>query len=96
MCDFCSNIYSDYDILSPEQYEQTIKQLQDLINQKQLILVKGNCEMDKIRENGCWAEDVIYHSFQCPACGQRFHCTVDTFHGHGSFVRDRGISDQKQ
>lgn len=88
MCEVCNTISADYDIVLPKQYERTMTYIQDLIDQKQLIPVEGNCDIDQYKsENGCWAGDVIYHILKCPECGQLFRCSIDTYHGKGGFAR---------
>ena len=46
--------------------------------------------LDKLMdENGYWVDDLITHEIKCKKCGTVFVCACDTYHGNGSFGKER-------
>ena len=90
MCDLCSFIQLKKSFCSQNDYENTIDHIKWLIDEKGFIFVEGNCEVGShMNDSGHWIDDIIYHVIQCPECGQAYRCYADTYHGFGSFKKER-------
>ncbi|MGN0591051.1 hypothetical protein [Ruminococcus sp.] len=86
MCEWCAQLPLTKQIFTPRAYEEIIACIKELVEQRQFILVKGSCPLGQHRRpDGSWVGDVIFHTIQCPRCGELFTCSVDTYHGGGSF-----------
>ncbi len=90
MCGYCSQIKLKKFFRSPEDYEDTISYIKDLVTEKHFILIDGNCELGGHRgPDGTFIDDVIYHDIKCPKCGQVYSCAVNTYNGGGCFKKGR-------
>ena len=88
MCEYYSSIKLTDCIYTPTDYENIVEYIKSLIEERQFILVDGNCELGHHKnDSGQWVDDVIYHTIKCPKCGQIFNCSVNTYRGGGSFRR---------
>ena len=85
MCDYCSNIKKIEYFSSPKLYEETIEYIKELVENRGFIVVEGSCKLGEHIKDGHWIDDIIYHVIECPKCGQKFTCTVNTYRGGGSF-----------
>lgn len=82
----CSNVELAPAFASPRDYEATITHIQSLLQTGNFELVGGNCPIGAhFNENGCWRDDILWHSIRCKTCGRVYTCWVDTYHGHGKF-----------
>jgi len=90
MCDYCLQIKLVKCIDTPSTYENIIIYVKDLIEKHGFLLIDGNCELGKHKDkNGCWIDDIIFHTIRCPKCGQIFNISVNTYRGGGSFRKGR-------
>lgn len=88
MCVYCSNIKLVPSFFTPNVYEMTIEYIKELISKDGFILIDGNCEIGKHKnENGHWVDDIVFHTIKCPKCGQVYSCSVNTYRGSGSFSK---------
>ena len=88
MCNYCSDIKLVENFNTPNDYEKTILYITELIENNSLILIEGNCEIGKHKnERGCWVHDVIFHKLKCSICNQMYSCYVNTYKGFGTFER---------
>ena len=90
MCEYCSTLKLVNFFRTPKDYENAINYIKFLIKEQGFIMVEGNCEIGRHKnEQGCWIDDIIYHVIKCPKCGQIYSCTVNTYRGGGSFKKGR-------
>ena len=90
MCDNCKNIILRDSFYSPRDYTNCLIYIQELLNTGNYALIEKSCDLDKTKnENGCWTDDIIVHVIQCKKCGKCFSCSIDTYHGRGSFTKGR-------
>ncbi|MGX8852866.1 hypothetical protein [Amedibacillus sp. YH-ame10] len=86
MCTHCDSINLKKRFYNPSAYENTLKEIQELINTGDFILIDATCAIEDVRnKEGEWLSDIICHTIACKQCGQRFVCSIDTYHGQGSF-----------
>ncbi len=63
--------------------------LQTLVETNGFVLISGNCPLGEHKNSdGCWVDDILTHTIECPSCGQIYTCSIDTYHGVGAFRRD--------
>ena len=85
MCNYCSQVRLIESFYSPLAYEKTLEHFKDLIYNKKFILVRGKCDIEKVKdEKGYWASDTIFHRIKCPVCRQKFNCSSNTKRLEGS------------
>lgn len=89
MCAHCDRIPLVERIQTPKEYEQTVDSILGLIEKEGFLLLEGNVPLGEHKQNGYWAEDIIYHVIECPVCHQAFTCVVNTYRGGGSFTKGR-------
>lgn len=90
MCDNCNNIALRNSFYNPKDYLNCLIYIQELLRTSNFVLVEKSCDLDKTQdENGFWIDDVIGHVIQCKRCGKYFTCSIDTYHGRGSFRMGR-------
>ena len=88
MCDYCDGLNLTKSILTPREYEKIVKYIKELIEKDGFIFVNGNCEIgEHKKEDGCWIDDIVYHTIKCPKCGQVFTCIINSYRGGGSFEK---------
>ena len=81
MCEYCEKITLVPNFKSPKDYEKTMAYIGKLIEKDGFLLVEG------YKRDGYWVDDIIYHTIECPQCGQKFTCVVNTYRGGGSFKK---------
>ena len=90
MCDRCRKIKTVKQIKSEEEYLTILEGIKKLLSNEKYDMVANNCPIDVVKtEDGYWADDGIWHTIKCKDCGAFFTCSVDTYHGFGSFRRDK-------
>ncbi len=90
MCDNCNDIILRDSFYNPKQYLNCLEYIQELLNTGDFVLVEKSCDLDKVQdEKGCWIDDIIGHVIRCKKCGKHFTCSIDTYHGRGSFRKGR-------
>ena len=63
---------------------------QSILSSEKYEMVANNCPIDALKtEDGYWVDDGIWHTIQCKECGTLFTCSVDTYHGFGSFRKGK-------
>lgn len=89
-CESCNDIRLVRLFRSPYEYLQCIGYIKELIAGGGFELAEGNCSLDEVKDNnGCWADDIIYHVIRCKECGQVFSCCCNTYRGGGGFKKGR-------
>ena len=90
MCDNCMNIILRDSFYSPKDYLNCLSYIQELLDVGNFVLVEKSCDLDKVQnEIGGWIDDIIGHVIQCKKWGKHFTCSIDTYHGRGSFRKGR-------
>ncbi len=90
MCDNCKHIRIVKQIKSEEEYLTIIEEIKKLLSDGKYEMVANNCPIDALKtEDGYWVDDGIWHTIQCKECGTLFTCSVDTYHGFGSFRKGK-------
>lgn len=85
MCDRCRDIALKDSFLNPTDYLTCLIYIEGLVTSELFGLVSGTCDLNMVKKNGVWVDDIIAHVIQCNSCGKFFTCSVDTYHGKGSF-----------
>ena len=89
MCEDCKNvrIIKHFDRFAwDKEYIATAAYIQELLASGKYEMFTCNHPIDALLdENGCWVDDVIWHSIKCVQCNTLFTCSCDTYHGSGSF-----------
>lgn len=83
MCDKCDGFIETIQIRHPYEYFNLIEQVKIIIEEGTLVLVEGNCNLEDIKKGSPFPDDILYHSFKCTKCSQRFSLSVETYHGSG-------------
>ena len=90
MCEICEKVKTADRFYTPEEYLECLKYIQALVDRGVFLFKAKDCDTDKVmNESGCWIDDVISHTIKCKNCGQCFTCSCVTYHGSGSFRKDR-------
>ena len=90
MCNSCAKLQLCDFFHSPKEYIDCLNYIKQLVDLGDFELVFGIFPLDKIKdEQGCWVDDIISHTIRCVNCGKHFSCTIDTYHGRGSFRKGR-------
>ncbi len=90
MCEICGKVKTTDYFYTPKAYLECLKYIQALVDSGDFSFEAKDCDTDKVmNENGRWIDDVISHTIKCKNCGQNFTCDCDTYHGNGSFRKDR-------
>ncbi|MCL2579596.1 MAG: hypothetical protein FWE32_06145 [Oscillospiraceae bacterium] len=85
-CETCMDVKLYEQFSSPGMYMACNNDLRALISSGGFELTSDSTPLDQIKnERGGWVDDTIRHVLRCKTCGQHFTCTVDTYHGGGSF-----------
>lgn len=83
MCASCDGFTETIIIKQPYEYFHYVNEVRAAINQGTLVLIDGNCNLDRIAYGKPWPNDYIYHIFKCPNCSVKFILCVETYHGSG-------------
>ncbi len=83
MCYKCDGFSETIEIKHPYELFNLVEQLKEVINEGTMRILESNCNLDDIRKNSPFPEDVIYHVFQCTDCNLKFSLCVETYHGSG-------------
>ena len=88
LCDKCSQIRLKAFFQNANDYEETIRYIKELKEEQSFLLVERTCELGHHKDyNGCWVEDEIFHIIECPTCGRKYSCYVNTYRGGGYFKK---------
>lgn len=86
MCEICKEVMTVDAFSNTKVYLDCLKYIQALVDSGDYSFESKDCDTDKVRdENGCWADDIIFHTIKCAKCGQIFICSANTYRGSGSF-----------
>ena len=86
----CDSIQLRTRIGSPQEYLQCLNYIQTLLDSGDYKMISKTCDLDKVKDdNGYWVDDIIVHTIRCKHCTQTYTCSVDTYHGNGSFRKGR-------
>lgn len=90
MCDNCKDIKTIKRISGSEEYLAILENMKALLLSEKYEMFASNHPIDAvIDENGYWVDDGIWHTIRCKECGMLFTCSVDTYHGFGSFKKGK-------
>ena len=84
-CPKCDGFSQRFNILSLREYEDIVRQLIEVVNQGTFLLVHADCPLQDML-NSPLPGDIIFHNFQCFACGRTFQLFADTYHGNASWT----------
>ena len=84
-CHKCDGFSQRFNIDTPREYQDIIRQLIEAVNQGTFLLVHASCPLQDVLQTH-WAGDIISHKFQCFACGRAFQLSADTCHGNASWT----------
>ena len=84
-CPKCDGFSQRFNILDPHEYQDIVRQLNEVVNQGTLLLVHASCPLQDML-NATSPGDTIFHNFQCFACGRTFQLFADTYHGGASWT----------
>lgn len=87
VCEVCSNIQLKEAFMSPKEYLECLKYIQQLVDSDNFEFVSKDCDTDKVEDDNRWFNDSIEHVIKCKSCGQYFTCCCDTYHGNGNFKK---------
>ena len=88
MCYNCKTIQTVKQIKSAEEYLAILEDMKALVARGKYELFACSHPIDAVKnENGFWVDDGIWHTIKCKECGTFFTCSVDTYHGRGSFEK---------
>src|SRR5262249_1404621 len=95
MCSQCHGFCERVKIPDPREYRNLAKQLVELVSSGQFKLLQGTCGLEELF-GPTWPSDVISHEFACSDCGQRFHLSIDSYHGGGDWMTLGGAKTPKR
>jgi hypothetical protein len=84
-CPKCDGFSQRFNILDLGEYQDIVRQLIEVVNQGTFLLVHASCPLQDMLKTPL-PGDVIYHNFQCFACGRSFQLSADTYHGGASWT----------
>ena len=85
MCKICQDILLSEKFYSSKDWLDCLRYMKLLLDRGEFELVASTCDIDKVKANGKWVNDIIQHSIQCKTCGQIFICYANTYQGGGAF-----------
>ncbi len=83
MCPKCGGFIEKITITEPNEYYDLVKQLQTILAEGTMSLVRATCDLKAIGQNLPWPADYIEHVFECTSCGRKFRLAIETYHGSG-------------
>jgi len=94
MCNDCKSIKTIEKFSDPEQYLQTLAYIKELLaSEKYQPWGRHSIPIDGVKkENGCWADDFIFHGLKCKECGAMIECSWYAIDESGHFVVEEGWS----
>lgn len=85
-CFNCMDVMQIKSFSSPQEYLKYLEDIKELVDSKKFKLIESTCDIDKVyNKQGKWTNDVITHIIECSMRGRQFECSIDTYHGNGSF-----------
>ena len=82
-CPKCGGFIAKITITEPYVYYDLVKQLQTMLTEGTMSLVRATCDLKAIGQNLPWPADYIEHLFECTSCGRQFRLAIETYHGSG-------------
>ena len=88
-CEVCSQLKSKR-IEKPEDFLDCLQLFKILLESGNFEYVTSNFELEHPKHNsGCWQDDTMWYDIRCKACGRKYGCFCDTYHGHASLRKIR-------
>ena len=84
-CPKCVGFSERLNIETPREYQDLARQLIQIVSEGTLLLVGATCPLEDVLKTP-FPGDTLSHTFQCFACGRKFHLDADTYHGHASWT----------
>lgn len=86
-CEACGQL-KPYRFNSPQDFSDCLQLFQSLLENGSFKFVSSNFELEHPKDNnGCWKDDIMEYTIFCNACGRKYCCSCDTYHGHGGLIR---------
>jgi hypothetical protein len=80
MCSQCEGLSPILKLNFVYEYLSLLEQLRAMVDRRSLKLTDATCELEKVRPDGVWSDDLIEHVFECTQCGQHFRLVFETYH----------------
>ena len=88
-CDVCYQLKHRH-LTTPEDFLECLQLFKSLLESGNFEYVTSNFELEQPkRNNGCWQDDTMEYIIRCKACGRKYCCFCDTYHGRASLDRIR-------
>src|SRR5579862_7613429 len=86
MCDNCQGFEKFEPIEHVYQYENLMRQIDDLMAEGRFILTSDiNLWRNHLSNAPGWRHDVMVHTLECPWCRSIFELGADFYHGRASW-----------
>lgn len=86
-CDICYQL-KDKRLNTSEDFLDCLKLFKRLLENGDFEFVASNFDLEHPRDdNGCWQDDIMEYTVHCKACGRKYCCSADTYHGRASLSR---------
>jgi hypothetical protein len=82
-CFQCEGFNEKITIKYPYEYFNLVEQLKEILEQRTLLLLDGNCDLNDLKSGNPYPNDYIYHIFKCSKCNSKYKLAVETYHGTG-------------
>jgi|SRR5215470_11141497 len=86
-CAKCDGFAERFNISTAREYLEIVSQLIEVVGQGTFLLVGASCDLQDLFKSQ-WPGDIIFHDFQCFACGRKFHLNADSYHGNARWTVD--------
>lgn len=84
-CKKCDGFSERFNVPNPDEYQNLVRQLIQIVNEGTFLLVHADCPLDEILRPTL-PGDFVAHEFECFACGRQFRLAADTYHGNVSWT----------
>jgi len=90
-CPKCREFSGRFNIASPREYLEIVRQRIDAVNRGAFVLVHASCPLADLFKTP-WPGDCITHEFRCAACGRSFELSADPYHGGASWTPKNDVN----
>lgn len=83
-CSVCAQIKPSR-LKSLEDFLNCLELFKEILENDSFEYVSSNFELEHPKNHqGCWQDDILAYIIRCKACGRKYSCSCDTYHGRAS------------